>query len=264
MKKISPGQAIQAGWLRFKNQAALYVAFTVVYFIMLTLISSVGNGVGTMFDFLGGAKVSLAISSIISGVAASFLTLGYAHVARKDQLGEPIEFGTFFDAFRVNQKPLLQVSVVSSLVGLISVIMFPDEFFNVASGQIQDPDEIFMMIQDMGIDLRQSSGGTLIAVGLIQLVLSIGLMFSTYKASIEGSDLFESITWSFRVSMPNFFRIFITFFLVGILAIIFTVLTLFIGLLAIIPIITLVYYDLYDQVADDPVLGVPLDEEDSF
>ena len=263
MKKISPGQAIQAGWLRFKNQAALYVAFTVVYFIMLTLISSVGNGVGTMFGFLGGAKVSLALSSIISGVAASFLTLGYAHVARKDQLGEPVEFGTFFDAFRVNQKPLLQVSVVSSLVGLISVIMFPDEFFNMASGQIQDPDEILMMIQDMGIDLRESSG-TLIAVGLIQLVFSIGLMFSTYKASIEGSDLFESITWSFRVSMPNFFRIFITFFLVGILTIIFSVLTLFIGLLAIIPIITLVYYDMYDQVSDDPVLGVPLDKEDSF
>ncbi|MCO4791974.1 MAG: hypothetical protein KC437_07960, partial [Flavobacteriales bacterium] len=145
MKKISPGQAIQAGWLRFKNQAALYVAFTVVYFIILTLISSVGNGVGTMFGFLGGAKVSLAISSIISGVAASFLTLGYAHVARKDQLGEPVEFGTFFDSFRVNQKPLLQVSVVTSLVGLISVIMFPDEFFNMASGQIQDPDEILMM-----------------------------------------------------------------------------------------------------------------------
>ena len=64
--------------------------------------------------------------------------------------------------------------------------------------------------------------------------------------------------------MSNFFRIFITFIIVGILTIIFSVLTLFIGLLAIIPIITLVYYDMYDQVSDDPVLGVPLDEEDSF
>ena len=263
MNKISPVQAIQAGWVRFKNQAALYVAFTVVYFVILTLISSVGNGVGAMFGFLGGAKASLAISSIISGVAASFLTLGYAHVARKDQLGEAVEFGTFFDAFRVNQKPLLQVSLVTSLVGLISVIMFPDEFFNMASGQIQDPDELLMLIQDMGIDMRESSG-TLIAVGLIQLVFSIGLMFSTYKASIEGSDLFESITWSFKVSMPNFLRIFITFFLVGILTVIFTVLTLFIGLLAIIPIVMLVYYDMYDQVTDRPVLGVPLDEENSL
>jgi len=50
----------------------------------------------------------------------------------------------------------------------------------------------------------------------------------------------------------------------GVLTIIFTVLTLFIGLLAIIPIITLVYYDMYDQVSDDQVLGVPLDKEDSF
>jgi uncharacterized membrane protein len=262
MNKISPGQAIQAGWVRFKNQAALYVAFTVVYFVLLTLISSVGNGVGTMFGFLGGAKATLAISSIISGVAASFLTLGYAHVARKDQLGEAVEFGTFFDAFRVNQKPLLQVSLVTSLAGLISVIMFPDEFFNMASGQIQDPDEILMLIQDMSIDLRESSG-TLIAVGLIQLVFSIGLMFSTYKASIDGSDLFESITWSFKVSIPNFLRIFITFFLVGILTAFFTVVTLFIGLLAIIPIIILVYYDMYDQVSDDQVLGIPLDEEDT-
>ena len=56
MNKISPVQAIQAGWVRFKNQAALYVAFTVVYFVILTLISSVGNGVGAMFGFLGGAK----------------------------------------------------------------------------------------------------------------------------------------------------------------------------------------------------------------
>ena len=64
--------------------------------------------------------------------------------------------------------------------------------------------------------------------------------------------------------MPNFLRIFITFFLLGVLTIIFTVLTLFIGLLAIIPIITLVYYDMYDQVSDDQVLGVPLDKEGSF
>nr|MCH9810481.1 hypothetical protein [Bacteroidota bacterium] len=149
------------------------------------------------------------------------------------------------------------------LVGLISVIMFPDEFFNMASGQIQDPDEILMMIQDMGVDLRESSG-TIIAVGLIQLVFSIGLIFSTYKASIDGSDLFESITWSFNVSMPNFLRIFFTFFLVGILTVIFTVLTLFIGLLAIIPIVMLVYYDMYDQVSGDQVLEVPLDEEDSL
>ena len=114
----------------------------------------------------------------------------------------------------------------------------------------------------MSIDLRESSG-TLIAVGLIQLVFSIGLMFSTYKASIDGSDLFESITWSFKVSMPNFLRIFITFFLLGILTAFFTVVTLFIGLLAIIPIIILVYYDMYDQVSDDQVLGIPLDEEDT-
>ncbi len=141
--------------------------------------------------------------------------------------------------------------------------MFPDEFFNMASGQIQDPDEILMMIQDMSVDLRESSG-TIIAVGLIQLVFSIGLIFSTYKASIDGSDLFESITWSFNVSMPNFLRIFFTFFLVGILTVIFTVLTLFIGLLAIIPIVMLVYYDMYDQVSGDQVLEVPLDEEDSL
>ena len=141
--------------------------------------------------------------------------------------------------------------------------MFPDEFFNMASGQIQDPDEILMMIQDMGVDLRESSG-TIIAVGLIQLVFSIGLIFSTYKASIDGSDLFESITWSFNVSMPNFLRIFFTFFLVGILTVIFMVLTLFIGLLAIIPIVMLVYYDMYDQVSGDQVLEVPLDEEDSL
>jgi uncharacterized membrane protein len=51
---------------------------------------------------------------------------------------------------------------------------------------------------------------------------------------------------------------------VGILTVIFTVVTLFIGLLAIIPIVMLVYYDMYDQVSDDQVLGVPLDEEDSL
>ncbi|MCO4775193.1 MAG: hypothetical protein KC446_04145, partial [Flavobacteriales bacterium] len=124
-------------------------------------------------------------------------------------------------------------------------------------------DEILMMLQDMSVDLRESSG-TIIAVGLIQLVFSIGLIFSTYKASIDGSDLFESITWSFNVSMPNFLRIFFTFFLVGILTVIFTVLTLFIGLLAIIPIVMLVYYDMYDQVSGDQVLEVPLDEEDSL
>lgn len=261
MKKISPAQAIQAGWLRFKNQAGLYVAFTVVYFILLTLVSSIANGVGEMFGFLGGLKAPLVISSIISGVAASFLTLGYAHVARKDQLGEPVDFGTFFESFKVNQKPLLQVSVVTALVGLISIIMFPDEFFTISSGQVQDPDEILMVLQDMSMTLQDNSG-TVIGVGLIQLIFSIGLMFSTYKASIDGSDLFESITWSFNVSFPNFFRIFITLLLVGILAVLFTFLTLFVGILAVIPITMLVYYDMFDQVSDDQVMGVALNEEE--
>ena len=63
--------------------------------------------------------------------------------------------------------------------------------------------------------------------------------------------------------MAHSLRMFITFFRVGVVKRNFTVLALCRRLHAMIPIVIVVYYDMYDQVSDDQVLGIPLDEEGS-
>jgi len=261
MKKIDPFYALQAGWVRYKNNAGMYTAFTIVWFIATLLITTVATGMGGMFALLGERFVAL-LMAIVLGAGTIFLTMGFSHVARKDELGAGVEFGDFFNALRVNQKQLLGVVVITSILGQLGTFFMPEGFAALSAGQFDfsNLDELQMMVEDMQ-EVYMDNTGIIMLVALIQIVFGVGFMFATYRASLEGEGAMEALKWSFPRAWGNFFRIFVLALMMGVIAIILGVLTLFIGFLVIIPWMILVQFEMYDQICDKPEGLDPVVEE---
>jgi uncharacterized membrane protein len=261
MKKINPFYALQAGWVRYKNNAGMYTAFTIVWFIATLLISSVATGMGGMFALLGERLVAL-LMAIVLGAGTMFLTMGFSHVARKDELGQGVEFGDFFNALRMNQKQLFGVVVITSVLGQLGTFFLPEGFAALASGGLDfsNLDELQMIGEDMQ-EMYMDNMGIIGMVTLIQVVFGVGFMFATYRASLDGEGAMEALKWSFPRAWSNFFRIFVLALMMGIIALILGVLTLFIGFLVIIPWMILVQFEMYDQLCDKPEGLDPVVEE---
>lgn len=261
MKKIDPFYALQAGWVRYKNKAGMYTAYTIVFFIASVLIAQVATGLAGMLGFMG-VRLSTLIMSLVVGAGSMFLSLGFAHVARMDERGESVEFGDFFHAFKVNQKQLFGVVLITTLIGQIGGFFMPEEISALGSGQLDfnNMDELQMAIEDLS-EIYAENSGIIILVALLQIVFGVGFMFSTYRASMEGEELMEALQWSFPRAWKNFLRLLILGLMVAVLAMVLTLLTLFIGILVIIPWLILVQYDVYDQLCDKPEGLDPVVEE---
>ena len=261
MKKIDPFYALQAGWVRYKNKAGMYTAYTIIFFIASVLIAQVAAGLAGMLGFMG-VRLATLIMSLVVGAGSMFLSMGFAHVARMDERGESVEFGDFFHAFKVNQKQLFGVVLITTLIGQIGGFFMPEEISALGSGQFDfnNMDEIQMVFEDMA-DIYAENSGIIVLVALVQIVFGVGFMFSTYRASMEGDELMEALQWSFPRAWKNFLRLLILGLMVAVLAMVFSLLTLFIGLLVIIPWLILVQYDVYDQLCDKPEGIDPIVEE---
>jgi len=261
MKKIDPFYALQAGWVRYKNKAGMYTAYTIVFFIASLLIAQVASGLAGMLGFMG-VRLATLIMSLVVGAGSMFLSMGFAHVARMDERGESVEFGDFFHAFKVNQKQLFGVVLITTLIGQIGGFFMPEEIGALATGQLDfnNLDEVQMMFEDMA-EIYVEHSGIIVLVALIQIVFGVGFMFSTYRASMEGDELMEALQWSFPRAWKNFLRLLVLGIMVFVIAMVMSLITFFIGLLAIIPWLILVQYDIYDQLCDKPEGVDPIVEE---
>jgi len=261
MKKIDPFYALQAGWVRYKNKAGMYTAYTIIFFIASVLIAQVAAGLAGMLGFMG-VRLATLIMSLVVGAGSMFLSMGFAHVARMDERGESVEFGDFFHAFKVNQKQLFGVVLITTLIGQIGGFFMPEEISALGSGQFDfnNMDEIQMVFEDMA-DIYAENSGIIVLVALVQIVFGVGFMFSTYRASMEGEELMEALQWSFPRAWKNSLRLLVLGILVFVIAMVMSLITFFIGLLAIIPWLILVQYDIYDQLCDKPEGVDPIVEE---
>ena len=256
MKKIDPIYALQAGWVRYKNNAGMYTAFTVVLFIGWIILFSIAAGMGVLFEVFG-ERVSGLITNVFLTAITVFSSLGIAHFAREDERGTAVEFGDFFSAFSVNQKQLLGVVLITTLLSQLLSFFMPDSFMALGRGEI-DPNSIdpAALIDDI-----TGSLGILIFIILVQIVFSVGFMFSSYRASLDGADVMESLKWSFPRAWSNFLRIVLVGFLSSIIVMILGFITLFLGFLVLIPWMMLVQFEMYDQLCEKPEGLDPVVEE---
>jgi uncharacterized membrane protein len=250
MRKISPTQAIQAGWIRYKNKAGMYTAFTVFSLVVSLVFATVAGGIGGLFSF--NTFIQTTIIAIIAGIGSGLLNVGYAHFARKDEAGEDVEFGNFLDGFRINVKSIVVVMVATVVLSQLSTLLMPSELmtFQLTEDQSQDFELMMMAFEDLSEVLQANMGSFYLFVGL-QIFLSIVLMFAPYFASLNGKDGLESLADSIKLALPNFLKIFLAIFLVALIAIPVTVLTIGLGLLVIVPFMQLVAYDIFAQLTEE-------------
>ena len=251
MRKISVSQALQAGWIRYKNKAGMYTAFGVFSIVVSLVIAGVAGGVGSAF----GSQIFLQnlVTSLIAGVGGAFLSIGYAHFAKRDHAGEDVEFGDFFGGLRMNAKQLVVVSVITILVGQLGMLLLPADLLNYTM-ELQDqadPEEVMMIVEDM-IASYQDHGLQLFLLILLQIIFALAFMFAPYSASLEGKDPLEAIKWSAGNAANNVLPIIAVGIIMTLIAVVGTIFTLGLGLLIIIPYFSLISYDMYTQLFDEP------------
>jgi hypothetical protein len=249
MRKISPTQAVQAGWIRYKNKAGMYTAYTVFSLVVSVVFATVAGGIGGLFSF--NSFIQTTIIAIIAGIGSGLLNVGFAHFARKDEAGEEVEFGTFLDGFRINVKSIVVVMVATVLLSQLTSLLMPQELmsFQLTEEQSQDFELMMMAFEDLSEVLQANMGNFYLFLGL-QVVLSIVLIFAPYFASLKGKDGLESLVDSIKLGLPNFLQIFLALLNVTLIAIPVTIVTLGLGLLVIVPLIQLVAYDIFAQLTD--------------
>lgn len=250
MRKISPTQSVQAAWIRYKNKAGMYTAFTLFFLVVSMVIAGVANGIGTIFSF--NTFIQTTVIAMIAGAGGGLLNVGFGHFARKDEAGEEVEFDNFLDGFRIHVKSLVIVMIATVLLSQISTLLMPQELmaFQLTEEQSQDYELMMMAFEDLSEVLKSNLGNLYLFIA-IQIILNILLMFAPYFASLEGKDGLESMVFSIRLALSNFLRIFLALLLITLIAIPVTILTVGLGLLVIVPLIQLVAYDIYSQLVDE-------------
>ena len=228
----------------------MYTAFTVFSLVVSLVFATVAGGIGGLFSF--NTFIQTTIIAIIAGIGSGLLNVGYAHFARKDEAGEDVEFGNFLDGFRINVKSIVVVMVATVVLSQLSTLLMPPELmtFQLTEDQSQDFELMMMAFEDLSEVLQANMGSFYLFVGL-QIFLSIVLMFAPYFASLNGKDGLESLADSIKLALPNFLKIFLVIFLVALIAIPVTILTIGLGLLVIVPFMQLVAYDIFAQLTEE-------------
>jgi len=228
----------------------MYTAFTVFSLVVSLVFATVAGGIGGLFSF--NTFIQTTIIAIIAGIGSGLLNVGYAHFARKDEAGEDVEFGNFLDGFRINVKSIVVVMVATVVLSQLSTLLMPSELmtFQLTEDQSQDFELMMMAFEDLSEVLQANMGSFYLFVGL-QIFLSIVLMFAPYFASLNGKDGLESLADSIKLALPNFLKIFLVIFLVALIAIPVTILTIGLGLLVIVPFMQLVAYDIFAQLTEE-------------
>lgn len=246
MAKISTSYALQAGWVRYKNNAGSYTAFAIISIVMSMVFAGIAGGIGTVFGFVSPV-LGAFITALIVGVVGQMLSMGYAHFARLDEGGHLPTFSDFFSGFTLNTQKLAIVAIIIAagtqlvqlaLVGNIDQLVFDNE--------TNDMEEMMMALEEYQEYILPMMPKIMLFV-MVSIVLGFLVLFAPYKSSLEGSEPLESFKWSIANTLQNALPIVATMIVVVIIAIVGTIFTLGLGLLVIIPYMSLVQYELYNQ-----------------
>ena len=259
MRKIAPLYALQAGWVRYKNRAGMYTAFTVLMLILSMVAGGVSTSIGSVFS--GIPFLERSIVAILTSVFGALISMGWYHFARKDEQGLDVEFGDFFDGFKVNARQLIAVSVIIALISQLFTLVVPSEMLSLTiDEQTQDPEELMMMFQDLK-EVYLANINSILIFAVISTVFGLSVLFAQYRASLEGEDPLTAIQWSAAHVLPNTLRIIVLFIAVIAVAALVVVFTLGLGLLVAVPWISLSFYDAYNQLLPEPEVPSTLDQE---
>jgi hypothetical protein len=200
------------------------------------------------------------VGSLIAAVLISPpLVMGFATYNHKVKTNNYPTFENFFDAFKINYLNLALVNLVIQGIGwgITSLILKPyvGDLGSLIQSAGGDPDAIMDIMQEVSATMQDNIwiiGGA----GLIYVLLMVFYSFANYFVIFYGFSFWEAMESSRILVGKVFFSLIGLFFVTGVLLLVGMVVTLFIGLLVLIPVLYLISYSAFEQVA-----GLPTDEK---
>ena len=269
MKKIDPFYALQAGWVRYKNNAGRYTFFLIAALAIL-FFGLIGAAFFGSILMLAVGPVIPALVLIFLYLVSKFLWIGIAHFARKDEENGGVQFEEFFRAFQMNRRKLFGVFFLSFIIYqiMVSLVPFSQEYVTILESMPQNPSETEaqMFTEELFEVFLVNPSPVIFCLGIL-LVVRLLFSFAAFRSSLDGVSSFRSMKWSVLSVMPNMIPVIFWYFLSVIIVTLISLSFSYIGVIAylllliLIPWMLLVKYDMYDQLCDKPEGLDPVVEE---
>ncbi len=240
------GKYINEGFKLFGGDAGIYIAYTIVYFIIAGVTSSI---------------------PIVGWLASLFigppLLAGWYLYARNQKKGFSKSFGNFFEAFKIQWMQLVLQSLISAIfVGIaVSIVVLPffismivDLIAHAKESQpVTDPEEMQELL------LSMLTGKVILGIVLAALVgamVSVLYVLAPMFIVFRGMGFWEAMEASRKVVTKNYGQ-FLLFMIILIVIGIVGFMMCCVGLLAAIPVIYLAIYSSFEDIlgsGDEPIV----------
>lgn len=236
---LNIGKAISDGFSYFGKKPGPFILYLFVFF-----------GISIMASFIGLIPVvgSLLVAVLISPP----LVMGFATYMRKVQTNDYPVFEDFFGGFKTNYTNLALVNLVIQGVGFLVGLLVFARIFGDFEGLMQsvggDPDAILDVFKELQVTVQENI--LLLSIsGIGYLLIYIFYSLSNYFVIFYGFNFWEALESSRILVGKVFFSLVGLIFVTGVLLVLGIVLTLGLGLLIFIPVLYLISYSAFEQIA---------------
>jgi uncharacterized membrane protein len=207
-KTINATQSISEGFNLAGKNWGLNIAFVIVYFIIAGIA-----GIMLSFVPLGG--------QVFNSIVAPILIFGFGIVAHKFAKNQRVDFGEYFDGFKMFM-PLFLTNLLKTVVTFLAVVPLLMYLFNAFGGfdtisriiaLSSDPmaiEELRDLVMDSLSDLNFP---LLIVLGLIAFLPTFFLMFAMFFVWYKNAEPMDAIKQSFELVKANFGQVLLFSFL---------------------------------------------------
>ncbi len=228
------GKYLGDGWEYFKKGAGNYIGFTVVFFVLVIIIS--------MIPFIN------LFTTILE-----YILLAGVFIYTRNMLNGRGEFGDFFQGFNHFGQILLFLLVLLALVlpFIIVFILFllPEGFIETITSAQTNPQYLIEDMQAMFADMNLGMMAIVYFIFLFYLIY----LYTSYSLALviivdRQMPFWDAMEMSRKVVAKNFFSFFGMYFLLGIMLAIGIVLTCGLGMLVALPYANTVVFAAYDDI----------------
>ena len=253
-KPITEGYAfdmnsyLKAAWIKVNSEMGTYVGFTLLFFIISASVSFI-----PWLNF-------------ISSFFQTLLAAGFFIYAAKQKEGNA-EFKDFFGGFSFIL-PLFLFSIgylVLLLPGFLLLfgVAFPiEDFITIASGGGNDPEMVKGLVKAMVNSATSASGiiSTLLAM-VYFMYIAVSYVLAVPLIVLGKLDFWPAMEVSRRTIGKNFMPALGMLFLVGIAISAAVVVTCGLGVLIALPVMYVVYFEMYDQIYESHYSEIDTEDE---
>ncbi|MEO1053291.1 MAG: hypothetical protein AAFX87_21845 [Bacteroidota bacterium] len=251
------GKSMSDGWELFKKGASSFIGFTVIFIVILIIISEV-------MEYVPVPLVGSFISDLLLAcLTAGFFVFAFHLTSRQE------DFGQFFEGFQdIAQLGIFQIVynlIQIPILIIITLLIIPWELFlELSSGGITDLE--YFLEEMQGILATEFVGRAILGIFLAAaLSIYIGISYSLVIPLITLGKLsfWEAMETSRKVTAQKFFTFFGLYLIMGLIVGIGTLITCLLGIIVLIPFyfctVYAVYTSIFKEAADQGPLTGELD-----